>query len=215
MTALSLFFESCAGKVTGASYLPNHLRKFGLEMHLGSGAIASKTEATCCPPMRLSYDDGDTTPFTVLGPNGEGLGFVSFTKKFKYLGSLVNHSLTSGADVNKRVKSAAAAFGSPRSVLCSFVLSEPLRGAVYSSLVLTTLLYKSIAPKSDPSARTSSPSSAHSSARAAAPCAGSPWHSPSATAPHRSSYKRLGIAHVASTITVVYSAGPATCRACL
>jgi len=141
MTALSLFFESCAGKVTGASYLPNHLRKFGLEMHLGSGAIASKTEATCCPPMRLSYDDGDTTPFTVLGPNGEGLGFVSFTKKFKYLGSLVNHSLTSGADVNKRVKSAAAAFGSPRSVLCSFVLSEPLRGAVYSPLVLTTLLY--------------------------------------------------------------------------
>jgi len=52
-----------------------------------------------CPPTRLSYDDGDTTPFTVLGPNGEDLGFVSFTKEFKYLvSSLVHRSLTSDAD---------------------------------------------------------------------------------------------------------------------
>jgi len=50
-------------------------------------------------------------------------------KEFKYLGSLVHHSLTPGADVNKRVKSVAAAFGSLRCVLCNFALSEPLRGA--------------------------------------------------------------------------------------
>jgi len=139
----ALFFESRADMVTGTSYLFNHLRKFGLKMHVGSGATASKTEAMYYPPTRLSYDDGDTTPFTVFGPNGEGLGFVSFTKEFKYLGSLVHHSLTSDADVNKRVKSAAAAFGSLRSVLCNYALSEPLRGAVYSSLVLTILLYGS------------------------------------------------------------------------
>ena len=68
---------------------------------------------------------------------------MSFTKEFRYLGSLVHHSLTSGADLNKRVKSAAAAFGSLRSVLCNFALSEPLRCAVYSSLVLIALLYGS------------------------------------------------------------------------
>ena len=55
----------------------------------------------------------------------------------------MHHSLTSDADVNKCVKSAAAAFGSLRSVLCNFALSEPLRGAVYSSLLLTILLYGS------------------------------------------------------------------------
>jgi len=137
----ALFFESRADMVTGTSCLLNHLRKFGLKMHVGSGPTASKTEAMYCPPTRLSYDDGYTTPLTVLGPNGERLGFVSFTKEFKYLGSLVQHSPTSDADVNKRVKSTAAAFGSLRSVLCNFSLSELLRGVVCSSLVLTILLY--------------------------------------------------------------------------
>lgn len=52
----------------------------------------------------------------------------------------MHHWPTSGADVNKRVKLAAATFGSLRCVLCNFALSETLRGAVYSSLVLTILL---------------------------------------------------------------------------
>ena len=47
-------------------------RKCALLAH-GSGATASKTEAMYYPPTRLSYDDGDTAPFTVLGPNGEAL----------------------------------------------------------------------------------------------------------------------------------------------
>ena len=70
----------------------------------------------------------DTTPFTVFGPRGEVLGFVTFVLEFKYLGSLVHHSLTSDADVNKRIKAASAAFGALRSVLFIFVLSETLRG---------------------------------------------------------------------------------------
>ena len=63
--------------------------------------------------------------------------------EFKYLGSLVHHSLTSDADVNKRIKAASAAFGALRSVLCNFALSETLRGQVYTALVLTILLYGS------------------------------------------------------------------------
>ena len=59
-----------------------------------------------------------------------------FTEELKYLGSLVHLSLVSDADVNKRVKSATAAFGSLRGVQCNFFRSETLRGAVYSTLVL-------------------------------------------------------------------------------
>jgi len=73
-------------------------------MHVGSGATISKTEVMYCPPP-LSYDDGDSKKSAVFGPNGESLGSVSFTKEFKYLGSLVHHSLTSDADVNKCVVS--------------------------------------------------------------------------------------------------------------
>ena len=139
----ALFFESRADMITGTSYLFNHLRKFGLKMHIGTGETASKTEAMYYPPSRGSYENGDTTPFIVLGANGESLGFVSFTKEFKYLGSLVHYSLTSDADVSKRIKAAAAAFGALRSVLCNFALSENLRGQVYTTLVLTILLYGS------------------------------------------------------------------------
>ena len=72
------------------------------------------------PPTSRSYESGDTTPFTVLGPTGAAIGHVSFTTEFKYLGSIVHFSLTSDADVNKRIQAAAAAFGALRGVLCNF-----------------------------------------------------------------------------------------------
>ena len=70
-----------------------------------------------CPTGMGSYEDGDTTTFTVSGLRGEDLGFVSFTKEFRYLGFIVYTSLTSGADVDKRIRSAAAAYGAQRSFL--------------------------------------------------------------------------------------------------
>ena len=132
----ALFFESRADMVTGTSYLFNHLRKFGLKMHVGSGTTVSKTEAMYYPPTSRSYESGDTTPFTVFGPTGAAIGHVSFTTEFKYLGSIVHFSLTSDADVNKRIRAAAAAFGALRGVLCNFALEEKLRGQVYMALVL-------------------------------------------------------------------------------
>ena len=88
-----------------------------------------------------SYEDGDTTPFTVPGPGGEDPGFVSFTKELKYLGSIVHSSPTSNTDVGKRIRSASAAFGDPPDVLCDSALEETPRGKIYSVLVLTVLLY--------------------------------------------------------------------------
>jgi hypothetical protein len=42
---------------------------------------------------------------------GNPVGFIDFTTEFKYLGSIVHNSLTSGADIDKRIMSASAAFG--------------------------------------------------------------------------------------------------------
>ena len=72
------------------------------------------------PASTGPHEGGDTTPFTVSGPGGGDLGFFSFTKEFKYLGSIVHSSLTSDTDVDKRIRSAAVAFGALRSVLCHF-----------------------------------------------------------------------------------------------
>ena len=71
----ALFFETRADMVTGTSYLFNHLRKFGLKMHIGSGATASKTEAMYYPPTRMAYEDGDTTRFTGFDPRRAVLSF--------------------------------------------------------------------------------------------------------------------------------------------
>jgi hypothetical protein len=45
--------------------------------------------------------------------------------------------------VDKRIRSAAAAFKALRSVLCDFALEGSIRGKAYSVLVLTVLLYGS------------------------------------------------------------------------
>ena len=89
------------------------------------------------------YDDGDTAPFAVSGQGGEDPGLASFTKEPRYLVYILNSSLTSDADVNKSTRSAAAAFGALRGVLCNLVLEETPRGKVYLVRVLAILPYGS------------------------------------------------------------------------
>jgi hypothetical protein len=141
----SLFADDCEiqfntreDMIIGANYLFYHLQKFGLQMHIGRGDGASKTEAVYFPGSRESDVSADTSNFAVAD------GFVSFTSEFKYLGSIIHNSLTSDADVNKRLTSASAAFGALRS--CFFSNKEIKnkdKGTVYVALVLSVLLYGS------------------------------------------------------------------------
>jgi len=75
-------------------------------MHVGRGDTVSKTEAMYFPPKRTAYEAADTSRFYV-----DGTDFIDFCEKFKYLGSILHYSLTSDADVDKRIASATAAFG--------------------------------------------------------------------------------------------------------
>ena len=72
-------------------------------MHVGRGNAASKTEVMYFPPSRLAYEAADTSRFYI-----NGTGFIDFCEKFKYLGSMLHDSLTSDADVDKRITSATA-----------------------------------------------------------------------------------------------------------
>ena len=77
----------------------------------------SKTEAMYFPPPRVEYSAADTSRIVVLDARGQPAGFIDFTTEFKYLGSIVHYSLSSEADVDKRIKSATAAFGALK--ICS------------------------------------------------------------------------------------------------
>ncbi len=139
----AIFFNSRADLIIGSSYLYNHLRKFGLLMHVGNGAVPSKTEAMYFPPPRVEYLAADTSRVNVCDTNGAPVGFIDFTKEFKYLGSIVHYSLSSEADVDKRIKSATAAFGALKNVFTNRHLDLKLKGRIYVALCLSILLYGS------------------------------------------------------------------------
>ena len=142
----SLFADDCAVMfnsreelVLGTQHLYSHLRKFGLEMHVGRGETASKTEAMFCPKPRKSYEVENTGRFYL-----DRDGFIDFTEEFKYLGSIVTSSLTSDADVQKRIKSAAAIFGAlSKCVFSRKDIHSTVKGQVYTSLVISVRLYGS------------------------------------------------------------------------
>ena len=92
------------------------------------------------PKSRQPHASGDTSQ-VVLANGG---GFIDFVQEFKYLGSLVHHSLSSDADVNMRIKSASAAFGALRkSVLSNRDAELKVKGKIYVALVVNILLYGS------------------------------------------------------------------------
>jgi hypothetical protein len=88
-------------------------------MKTSRGAAASKTEAIYFLPPRQACAAAGTSRYLV-----DGTGFVEFSESFKYLGSIIHCSLTSDADVYKRVKSATAAFGAMKSLFGDKYLSE-------------------------------------------------------------------------------------------
>jgi hypothetical protein len=154
----AIFFNSRADLVLGASYLFNHLRRFGLMMHIGVDTTLSKTEAMyfhlrewiILLPTRLALvcvrdASSRSIPWIIDIRNADGstVGFVDFTEEFKYLGSIIDSSLTSDADFNMRIKSATSAFGALKNVLTSLSVDLRVKGGIYNALVLSILLYGS------------------------------------------------------------------------
>jgi hypothetical protein len=139
----ALFFNTRSDLITGTSYLFNHLRKFGLLMHVGNGSVLSKTEAMFFPSPRVKYSVADTSRFNVIDVNGSVAGFIDFTQEFKYLGSIIHSSLTSEADVDRRIKSATAAFGALKNIFTNRNIDLKIKGRIYTALCLSILLYGS------------------------------------------------------------------------
>jgi hypothetical protein len=51
-----------------------HLLKFGLTVHIGIGAMPSKTEAMFFPPPGRSYSEADTSRLGALDGTGNAIG---------------------------------------------------------------------------------------------------------------------------------------------
>jgi hypothetical protein len=141
----SLFADDCAlifntreDLIVGSNYIFSHFLRFGLQIHIGRGGTASKTEAMFCPADQQPLNDGDQTNFTVAD------GFVSFSQQFKYLGSIIHQTLTSEADIDQRIRKATAAFGALREDFFNNKHANLKdKGRIYVALCLSILLYGS------------------------------------------------------------------------
>ncbi len=119
------------------------MRRFGLMMHIGVNTTLSKTEAIYFPPPRVDYSNADTSRFDIRNADSSTVGFVDFTKEFKYLGSIIDSLLTSDADVDMRIKAATSAFGALKKILTSLSVDLRVKERIYNALVLSILLYGS------------------------------------------------------------------------
>ena len=91
----------------------------------------------------MDCSNADTSRFDIRNADGSTVGFVDFTKEFKYLGSIVDSSLTSDADVDMRIKAATSAFGAHKNVLTSLSVYLRVKGRIYNALAISFLLYGS------------------------------------------------------------------------
>jgi exonuclease III len=131
----AVLFESHDDMVVGMEYLYKHFMRFGLEIHLGRGSTASKTEAMFFPKPRC--DDGSTPPNFSCAD-----GFISYTRMFKYLGSHIVPGLDSAAEISIRIKKASQAFGAlSASTFRNKDVRKELKGRIYVALVMSILLH--------------------------------------------------------------------------
>ena len=69
-------------------------------------------------------------------------GYISFTNKFRYLGSILTPDLSDETDIQRRIQLASQAFGSLRSnVFCNCSLPCSTRIQLFSAIVVNLLLW--------------------------------------------------------------------------
>ena len=66
-------------------------------MHIGENGKESKTEAVVFKAAGTNYKDYDTSTVEV------GTGYITYTKTFKYLGSIISYDLSDTPDIENRI----------------------------------------------------------------------------------------------------------------
>ena len=134
-------FQSRADLEEGAPIIDRHFTAFGLQVHRGKilpNGKRKKSKTECMyNPAQGAYEDGDTSDVIVDG------GFYTFTKTFKYLGSIITYDLTSDADIAYRIRNATGAFAKVKKTLTSRKIKLEERSAIYVVIVVSILLFGS------------------------------------------------------------------------
>jgi hypothetical protein len=143
-------FGSRGALEQGGQRLFHHLKRFGLNMHIGTTDKSSKTEAVFFPGGKLlpQRQGPDYTPMlkpanvTDMVDTTKILGTLPYSRSFVYLGSMAVPSLCSIDDVERRMSMANKISGALKTcVFKNKSINSKLKGRIYTALVLSVLLY--------------------------------------------------------------------------
>ena len=162
-TAFSLFkilyvddgafmFESKKDMVRGANVVKAHFARFGLIMHHGTEKAGSKTEAIYFPPaLNSPVSDGSSDESRTEGLDGfeddeanfdlKTGGYISYTKEFKYLGSIITQDLRDNTEIEGRIKKGQAAVAALINVWRNPHIDLWMKKQLYIALPLSIALW--------------------------------------------------------------------------
>jgi hypothetical protein len=132
-------FPTCATLVDGLALIQSHLAQFGLEVHIGQNGEPSKIESE---QDRTAREDAkyDTLPETAQ--NDVVDGYVTFTCKFKYLGSRISFNLCDDDNINDRLAAALQSMGALKEVWHNPCLNTYSKYLLFHAIPINPLLWK-------------------------------------------------------------------------
>ena len=135
----AFIFTNKTDMIKAAEIIYKHFARFGLIMHIGRDGKKSKTEAMYFPPKLLTAKE---TPEVTTKDTFKVMdGYVGFTDKFQYLGSLITTDLKDTHEIKKRVQKATVQMNELRHLWRNKNIKTDIKVWLYLSLPVNTLLW--------------------------------------------------------------------------
>eukprot|EP00978_Attheya_sp_CCMP212_P038155 scaffold186307_cov51-Attheya_sp.AAC.1 len=130
----AMLFDTREDLAEGTQLLFSHFARFGLEMHIGMGVKKSKTDCVHFPAANQQQP-----------ANLENIqvkqGFVSFTKCFKYLGSIILSNLNDEIGIDPSISQANNAMGALREYFRCPQVNLQSKRLIYLAIPINLVLW--------------------------------------------------------------------------
>jgi hypothetical protein len=134
----SFLFENKRDLAKGTSILYHHMKRFGLLMHIGKDGGKSKTEALFIPPPGTTASSTDRDKVLV---DNTDQGYVTFNRRFTYLGSIITDDLEDSAEIHARIGKANGILHGLNNLWRSKGLSVSMKKQFYIATVVNIVLW--------------------------------------------------------------------------
>jgi hypothetical protein len=135
-------FTNLNDMIKASKIIRDTMSRLGLIMHIGKDGGKSKTEAMYYPPtLEEASKMADEAPGPEEAKFAVDEGYITFTRKFKYLGSLITQDLKDNEDISRRINQAKAQVRELTNIWMSKDITTEFKKLLYIQLPLNTALW--------------------------------------------------------------------------